>query len=126
MSFVNQERNEEIIFLRYSADLLQKYVCYLTDGNAYDGKTSFHKFTQLDDINIVDAKAVNSWYFNRSDEDKRLKQAEVLVFEHLPVSEVLDIVCFNDTIRTQVLEILSRHDKKIRVLVNQNFYVVKK
>lgn len=126
MSFVNQDRNEEIIFLRYSADILQKHDCYLTDGNAYDAKTSFSKFTQLDDINIVDARAVNAWYFNQYEEDKRLKQAEVLVFEQLPVSEILDIVCFNDRTRTQVLEILARHGKKITVWVSQNFYVVKK
>lgn len=126
MSFVNQERNEEIIFLRYSADILQKHDCYLTDGNAYDAKSSFRKFTQLDDIKIVDAKTVNAWYFNQSGEEKRLKQAEVLVFEQLPVSEILDIVCFNDRTRTQVLEILAHHGKKMIVWISQNFYVVKK
>lgn len=126
LSFVNQDRNEEIIFLRYSADILLKHDCYLTNGNAFDAKTRFCKFTQLDDIKIVDAKGVNAWYFNKSDEDKRLKQAEVLVFEQLPDTEILDIVCFNDRTRTQVLEILARHGKKITVWISQNFYVVKK
>ena len=126
MSFVNQERNEEIIFLRYSADVLPKYDCYLTDGNAYDSKSNFCKFGQLGDISIVDSKAVNAWYFNEIPDGKRLKQAEVLVFEQLPNSDILDIVCLNDRVKAQILDILARHGKKIAVNVNSNFYVVKK
>lgn len=122
MGLVLKEKNEEIIFLRFSTDILGMLECYISDGNAYDSKTIIKKFTQLSDLDFLSPKLINARYFAENEESKRIKQAEVLVFDRLPINNLLDIVCINAIVQAKVLDILAHCGKTYKVQVNQNFY----
>lgn len=119
-----RDKNNEIIFLRFSTDILAKFSCYISDGNAFTADTKIKKFNEISDLDLLSPKIINAGYFAGSEEDKRIKQSEVLVFDKLPLDELLDIVCINATVRARVLDILAKYGKNYKVLVNQNFYFV--
>jgi hypothetical protein len=124
MGFVLKEKNEEIIFVRFSTEILAKFDCYISDGNAFASGTKLKKYNQISDLDLLSPGRINARYFAGSEEDKRIKQSEVLVFDKLPVDELLDIECINATVRAKVLDILAKYGSTYKVLVNQNFYFV--
>jgi hypothetical protein len=124
MGFVRRAMNEEIIFLRFSTDILAKFTCYISDGNALTSDTKIIKYNQISDLDLLSPKRINAGYFAGSDEDRRIKQSEVLVFGKLPLEELHDIVCINATVRAKVLEILNEYGKNYKVQANELFYFV--
>jgi hypothetical protein len=119
-----RDKSDEIIFLRFLTDILEKFSCYISDGNAFATGTRIKQYNEISDLDLLSPKIINAGYFAGSDDDKRIKQSEVLVFDKLPLDELLDIVCINATVRAKVLDILAQYGKNYKVLVNQNFYFV--
>ncbi len=122
MVAVNQDKNEEIIFLRFSLEILTSPGVVITDGNARSNSTTFRAYTCIEDLAIVDAKAVNTVKYAHDGELKRKKQAEILIPDHLPFTQVFDIMCFSDSIRTKTLEILDKFGINKSVYVNPGWY----
>lgn len=122
MGLVLKDKNEEIIFIRYSTDILAIFECYVSDGNAYDAQTTIKKYNQISDLDFLSPKKINARYFAESSEDKRIKQSEVLVFDSLPVDNILDIICINATVQAKVLDILAKYGKTFKVRVGPNYY----
>ncbi len=101
----NQAHNEELIFLRFSLSILAAGVVIITDGNARSKGTQFRRFQSLDDLSILDVRAVNSVRYAGDPEIKRRKQAEILVPDSIPFSNVLDIICYSGNAQNRVLAI---------------------
>lgn len=122
MVAVNKDKNEELVFLRFSLEILTTPGVVITDGNARSNVTKFRSYTQIDDLSIVDAKAVNIVKYAHDGELKRKKQAEILVPDKLPFSQVFDIICFSEAARTKALAILDGFGINKPVYVNPGWY----
>ena len=65
----NQEQNECLVFLRVSLDILALPGVVISNGNARSGGTKFFPFWSIEDLNVIDPKAINTvkvnrgWYF---------------------------------------------------------------
>lgn len=108
MVAVNQDRNEDLIFLRLSLDVLSMPGVVITDGNARANETKFVPYQSIDDLKILDVKAIQSVKYANNPQMKRRKQAEILIPDFLPIERVLDIICFNDTPMARVLAAFQR------------------
>ena len=64
----------------------------------------------------------DSWYQSYSGNKKELKQAEFLIYKHLPINGLAGIVCHNDRIANFVLEELNVMGLSIPVAVKPEFY----
>lgn len=122
MVAINQDHNPELIFLRVSLDVLARPDIVITDGNARTKGTKFREFHTIEDLKILDVKAIQSVKYALDTQMKRRKQAEILVPDSLPFSEVLDIICYDLAARTRVLDTLSRFDIRRNVMVNPGWY----
>jgi hypothetical protein len=122
MVAANQDRNEEIIFLRFSLNLLALNGVVISDGNARANNTKFQIFSKLDDLSILDVQAIHNVKYAKDPELKRKKQAEILIPDRLPFSQVFDIACFSNSAREETLKILDEFDMKLSVLVSPHFY----
>jgi hypothetical protein len=118
----NQAHNEELIFLRFSLNILAEDGVIITDGNARSTGTQFRRFQSLDDLSILDVRAVNSVRYASDSEMKRKKQAEILFPDAISFSNVLDIICFSTTAQNRVLAILAKSGMKMSVKVNPGWY----
>ena len=76
--------NETLLFLIFSTELLSDYDCIISDGNARSTKTQFKQFKQLNDLDLLDNKSINTSKYAYDDEIKRRKQSELLVLNNLP------------------------------------------
>lgn len=118
----NQARNDQMIFLRVSLDILVHPNLVFTDGNARSKTTQFFDFTGPDDLAVINAKAINTVKYAKDAELKRQKQAEILIPDFLSFDKVLDIICFSSGTRTQILAILDKFAIKRQVTVNTGWY----
>lgn len=118
----NQKHNEELIFLRFSLDILKRTDTVITDGNARAKATQFRSFTDISNLEIIDAHATNSVKYAHDDEFKRRKQAELLILDSLPLSEVLDIVCFSESSKSLIVNLFKEFDITKPVKANAGWY----
>jgi len=91
-------------------------------GNARAGGTAFLQFTSIDDLSMLDASAINSTKYAGDPLKKHRKQAEILAPDFLPVSEVLDILSFSETAKSQALTITDKLGIRVPIRVNPGFY----
>lgn len=124
MVAINQAHNEDLLFLRFSLDILATAGAVVCDGNARSNGSKFYLFNGPDVFSNLDVKAIRSVKYSGDTELKRKKQAEVLIPDHLPVSQMLDIVCYSESARTRALSILSEFGIRKAVKANQGWYFV--
>ncbi|NQW45332.1 MAG: DUF4433 domain-containing protein [Deltaproteobacteria bacterium] len=122
MVAVNQDKNKELIFLRVSLDILAITGVVITDGNARAKYTKFHLYQSIDDLKILDAKAIQSVKYAANPMMKHLKQAEILVPDFLPFANVLDVICFDEDAKKRVLAGLKQFGIQKAVEVNPGWY----
>jgi len=85
--------------------LFNKYSLF-TDGNAANKITIF--FNDLDKLSILDWSCINSDELFLSDDRKRKKCAEVLVFPEIKTHHIKKIFCRNEEIKTLVENIVEK------------------
>ena len=56
----NSEHNENMLFLRFSLNVLERGDVVFTDGNARTIGTVFFKYTVIDDLAALDPSAINA------------------------------------------------------------------
>ena len=118
-----EAQNEDILFLRFSLNILELPGVVVADGNAATAGTTFHEYTDLNSLERLDSEAILSVRYANNDEKKRRKQAELLVPDQIDVRHVLDIVCYSETARAAILSVLKVHGKTWTVNVNPgNWY----
>lgn len=118
----NQEYNEQIVFIRYSLDLFTNWGVVVADGNARSSNTKFKLFQHVDDLEFLDAAAIRTVKYAHDPELKRKKQAEILVPDRLPISQVLDFICFSLDARNQILAMMRQYGINKPVKVNTGWY----
>lgn len=122
MLSLRRDRNEDIIYLRFPLDVLGLPGAIFSDGNARDEKTRFFPFGSVDDLAVLDVRAINSVKWGQDDEKKRRKQAEILIPARLDVTYLIDILCFSNSARHRVENVLQTFGVTMRVLVKPGFY----
>ncbi len=122
MVAINQAHNEQLLFLRFSLDVLAISGSVLCDGNARSNASNFYLFSGPEVFSNIDVAAVRSVKYARDFELKRKKQAEILIPDRLPTSQMLDIICYSESAKTCTLSILSEFGIKTTIKVNQGWY----
>ena len=116
---------EEVVYLVSTAEriAMTDLVWCFTDGHAAEPMTDF--FDDLKDLDQVDWKAVETWKWGGrwrlNDPDiTRRKQAEFLVHEYFPLSEVLGFavmtIAMSERVSNLLMEAGSPFERKIKIL----------
>jgi len=122
----NQVHNENLLFLRFSLNILSLAGVTIADGNARAKGTRFKIYQTIDDLSFLDVSAICTVKYAKDIEIKRKKQAELLVPDHLSITHLLDIICFSDNTRSQVLAMAQQFGIKTQVRVNTGWYFTPK
>jgi len=101
MSFVRREFAEQLVILKLDRHLLLKPNRLFTDGNAACHHTQF--FNQLENLDQLDWRCLNSRYWNDYIDGKRTRCSEVLIHKHIPISAIQQIVTKTTTLSQCVL-----------------------
>lgn len=117
--------NEQLIYLRFSLDILSMPGVVFTDGNARSDETKFFKFDGIDSLKVLDCQAINAFKWADDADKKRRKQAEILVPNQIAFSQVLNIACFSGNSKDRVLQILKECGTTKAVFVKRFWYFVK-
>lgn len=120
----NQDKNEEILFFRFSLEILQIEGVVFSDGNGRSNDTKFFSFNNIDDLKVLDARTINSvkWNDILDPDKKRRKQAEILVPDFLPLTQLLEIIVFSESSELKALALQTQFGTTIPVRVNTGFY----
>lgn len=124
MVAINQAHNEDLLFLRFSLDVLATPGSLVCDGNARSNDSKFYLFTGPDVFSSLDITAIRSVKYAKDPELKRKKQVEVLIPDRLPIAQMLDMICYSESAQTRALSILTEFGIKKAVKVNQGWYFV--
>jgi hypothetical protein len=119
---INQTQNENLLFLRFSLDILSTPGAVVSDGNARSQKTQFYLFNGPDTFAQIDVAAIRTVKYSKDPVLKRKKQAEVLIPDKLPIAQLLDIICFSEKTKSRVLLILTEFGMHRPVIVNPGWY----
>jgi len=122
MVSINQSHNEDLLYLRFSLDILGISGSFVADGNARSAATKFYSFSGPDIFSKIDVAAIRSVKYANDPELKRRKQAEILIPDKLQVNQMLDIICYSEGAKTRTLSILSNFDIRKPVKVNQGWF----
>lgn len=122
MVAISQVHNEDLLFLRFSLDVLATPGSVVCDGNARSNASKFYLFSGPDVFANLDVAAVRTVKYAKDPELKRKKQAEILIPDRLPIAQMLDMICYSEGAKTRALSILSEFGIKKAVNVNQSWY----
>jgi hypothetical protein len=122
---VSQRQNEEICILVSSVHKVRalglKFV--FTDRHAYPPLARyFNDISHLDEIDWALLQARN---FKRNQDDPEQierYQAEALVYQGLPISGLKGIICYTDTVKTQLDRHIQAQSLKLDVQVMPHWY----
>ncbi len=98
MVSANSFQNEKIIFLLFNLMILRTPRCVISDGNAASDKTAFRIFSGIDDLDFLDAQAIQTTRYGQyrtDNEIRRKKQAELLIPHRLPLQQLWRIFVFS-------------------------------
>lgn len=122
MVATNQAHNEDLLFLRFPLDILATPGSIVSDGNARSKSSKFYLFTGLEIFSNLDIGAIRTVKYAKDPELKRKKQAEVLIPDRLPMSQMFDMICYSESAKTRALSILREFGIKKAVNVNAGWY----
>ena len=102
---ITRRPNEEIVILVSSMWHLQKLGAQFlfTDSHAYYQWANF--YSDLAELKKIDWPLLQSRDFKRDPDDPakfERYQAEVLVFQHLPIQGILGVVCYTDILKQAI------------------------
>lgn len=122
---VTKRNPEEIIYLVTTfANILKNGCQYVfSDGHGYHSMSQF--FNDEDSLEEVDWDAVNLVHWNDTEDDpdrKRRKQAEFLVFNELPLTALVAVGVYNETVKNEILVKFAEHDLTCNVIVQPKWY----
>ncbi len=115
---------EEIVYLVSSFEQLQQNNCrfVFTDRHAMLDYANFYTNTaDIDKLNWEIIKGDN-WGRQYGPERREMKQAECLVFKHLPFEAIIGIAVKSEMMFEKVTDILTGFKNKPAVKIKPNFY----
>lgn len=93
-----------------------------SDRHAYlQHKTIYNSLADLSRLNWTVIRD-DTWFQVYTALRKELKQAEFLVYEHLPVNALMGIVCHNDQIANFVQVAITQANLNLQVVVKPEYY----
>lgn len=114
-----QKRKEDLVLLRVNPHiLLEQNVCF-SDGNAAASATRF--YNNLSEFNQLNWEIIRNEYWTNYPDGKRIKCAEVLVKEKVPLEYITNIYVYNENALSQILSIFPNH-LGINTSINSKLY----
>ncbi len=122
---VTKRSPNEIIYLVTTFENIIENKCkyVFTDGHGYHSLSQF--FNDEESLDEVDWDAVNLVRWNDTEDDpdrKRRKQAEFLIFKELPLTALVAVVVYNETVKNEIIDKFAEHDLTCNVIVKPNWY----
>lgn len=117
-------KQEDIIYLVSSIEKIEiSNLSFLfTDRHAYLA----HKqvYNKIDDIANLhwDIIENDDWHLSYSELKKELKQAELLIYKHVPISAIIGIVVHNDIVAKFVQNEITKSGLQLKVAIRPNYY----
>lgn len=115
---------EDIVILVSSLRHIQKNKIrfVFSDRHAYLKTAQFSD--DLDDLDRIIWPVLQVRDFKRDDTDKFEKyQAEALVYKHVPVTALIGIVCYNQTMRDQVRQLALERGIDVEIIAKNSWYL---
>jgi len=99
-----------IVYLEFPISIMDRYSYVFTDAsaNTFDPPNFF---TDPSDLNRIDWNAVQTWKWSSKHDEgnnrpiRQRKMAELLIHRHLPITEILRVVVWNNTFKEDVVKI---------------------
>ncbi len=94
-----------------------------TDQHAYP--VSARYFSDLNDLSVIDWGILAARDFQRNPDDPGKVErymAEALVFQHVPLSALMGMVCYSSAAENKVLAIQAESEVKLNTAVRPNWY----
>jgi hypothetical protein len=111
---------QEIVYVAVAWDVLNLTTTVFTDGNAATYGTQ--QFCGVENLDKVDLKAAEKWFWNDDLETRRKKSAEILVWEKVPVEKIVAFFVYSDKMKDEVITLLKAQGIEKSVLTAQEFY----
>lgn len=121
---VPQRPKDEILIIISSLHLLkEKKIKFLfTDRHAYLRTALFSD--DLANLNWIPWETLQERNFRKDDLDRFEKyQAEALVHEHVPLSALKGIVCYNDLVRAAVQTLANANGTDVKIIAKPGWYL---
>ena len=93
-------KNEDIVVLQISSDIIDSCNVGITDGNAASNNTQFFEDVKAG-LNHLTQEQFDKTYWTE-DDSKRKIMAELLVYEHIPKEKIIGIFTANEKIAQQI------------------------
>lgn len=94
-----------------------------TDGHAYYQWTNF--YTDPQDLNKIDWQLIQQRDFSRDMNDLakfERYQAEFLIHQHCPMSAIIGICCYNDSVISRIQPLLDVRSLSLQIVSRPNWY----
>jgi len=122
---VTKRKPQEIIYLVTTFENITDNNCQyvFSDVHGYHSLSQF--FNDEDSLEEVDWNAVKLDRWNDTEDDpdrKRRKQAEFLVLNELPLTALVAVGVYNETVRNEILAKFAVHNLTCNVFVKPNWY----
>lgn len=122
---ITKRDNKDIVIFVSSIHRLRELdVPFLfTNQHAYPPNTDFYETVEA--LSVVDWPLLQSKNFKTDDADpgKQLRyQAEALVHQHVPLSALLGIVCYNDEVKQRIEAMVQSHGQNLSVKTKPTWY----
>lgn len=122
---VSHRHNEEIVILVSSLYKIQQdnHQFVFTDRHAYPVNTCY--FNQLTELSHIDWPLLQTRNFQRNPDDPEQierYQAEALIYQHLPITGLIGIVCYTDALKLQIEAQLKQRGLHLDVRQRQGWY----
>lgn len=102
MLFVQKEKQDKIVILGFSNELILEKGVIFTDGNAAVDKTKF--FSDIDDLYNLNWGCLNGIYWSHYEDGKREMMSELLVPNKVSIDRLRVIFCPNHKTKLKVEE----------------------
>ena len=113
MLYAKREIQEDIVILAFSRKLLLKNKVIFTDGNAAVHNTDF--YNDLNDLEQLNWKCINSQYWNDCEDGKREIMAEVLVNKKVKIKYLKKIYCYDEDTKDYILKLDDYLDTDVKI-----------
>ena len=122
MLSLKRKQNEDIIYLRFTLDILGISGAVFSDVDASDRDTKFFAFQKVDDLAVLDHATINGAKWGTDLDKKRRKQSEILIPDSLTLSYLVDIFCYSESSRIRTQNVLNSFTNGLKAVVKPGFY----
>jgi hypothetical protein len=122
---VQQRANDEIVILVSSLRRIEQIGLQFvfTDAHAYTGMADF--YNDLADLDKIDWPILQRRDFKRDPDDPRKierYQAEALIYQHLPVTGLLGVVCYREQLKQNIEREIAARNLNLPVHARSGWY----